>query len=617
MIESINKFKGILLFPFLCFTFFMCGTVSAKNISTVSTEYKGALTVIPNVYVQHQFVNVTYDDSSTSRYAAYCFESNKLEYQSTTNLHLTKNITDVGYFYISEHGYQTNHAATFSGATGTETTDYYITQMALWWYQDLVNGVPDSSDGSLEALFKNGTYSGDSKTIHDAIKSFAYAAKSYHDTGKTIDTSLATISLSSNPSSKMMTYDSTNKLFSASVTATTNGTFNGFTYDNIIGFGSYNKTVNGKTTTIEIPKDNINGMTGKITVKATASKNISKLYLYGSDDTSRQNLFITSVTPSTASSEITLNLARTALRIKKVDENGNGVAGAKMKLTDSAGNVHTWTTTIKAYALSGVAIGKCTIEEIEAPSGYVLDTKKQICEIKNVETVQTFTFKNTKNQVEISKQDATTGKELPGATLVLKTAAGKEIDKWVSSDKPHVITGLAKGMYVLEETIAPEGYIKSTEKVMFQINEKGLVEDKVVMKNQPTKIIVSKKDSKDKKTLLEGAKLQLKNSKGEVIATWTTTKEAYTIEKLVVGETYTLEELVAPTGYDKAKPVTFKVEEKESQEIVMYDSLTVIDVPDTGSFTSIMIYIIGGLLITAGIVGTVLYVNNIKKRRSV
>lgn len=702
MIESINKFKGILLFPVLCFTFFMCGTVSAKNISTVSTEYKGALTVIPNVYVQHQFVNVTYDDSSTSRYAAYCFESNKLEYQSTTNLHLTKNITDIGYFYISEHGYQTNHAATFSGATGTETTDYYITQMALWWYQDLVNGVPDSSDGSLEALFKNGTYSGDSKTIHDAIKSFAYAAKSYHDTGKTIDTSLATISLSSNPSSKMMTYDSTNKLFSASVTATTNGTFNGFTYDNIIGFGSYNKTVNGKTTTIEIPKDNINGMTGKITVKATASKNISKLYLYGSDDTSRQNLFITSVTPSTASSEITLNLARTALRIKKVDENGNGVAGAKlkllyngslieswtsttgekefwdipegnltlveetapagfikasnktikivrngtmqtenmvnkktkiqvlktdekgnsiagakMKLTDSAGNVHTWTTTIKAYALSGVAIGKCTIEEIEAPSGYVLDTKKQICEIKNVETVQTFTFKNTKNQVEISKQDATTGKELPGATLVLKTAAGKEIDKWVSSDKPHVITGLAKGMYVLEETIAPEGYIKSTEKVMFQINEKGLVEDKVVMKNQPTKIIVSKKDSKVKKTLLEGAKLQLKNSKGEVIATWTTTKEAYTIEKLVVDETYTLEELVAPTGYDKAKPVTFKVEEKESQEIVMYDSLTVIDVPDTGSFTSIMIYIIGGLLITAGIVGTVLYVNNIKKRRSV
>ena len=443
-------------------------------------------------------------------------------------------------------------------------------------------------------------------------------------------------------------------------------------------------------------------MTGKITVKATASKNISKLYLYGSDDASRQNLFITSVTPSTASSEITLSLARTALRIKKVDENGNGVsgaklkllyngslieswtsttgekefwdipegnltlveetapvgfikasnktikivrngtmqsetmvnkktkiqvlktdekgspiAGAKMKLTDSKGKIYEWTTTTKAYALSGVAIGKCTIEEIEAPSGYVLGTKKQSCEIKDVETVQTFTFKNTKNQVEISKQDATTGKELPGATLVLKTAAGKEIDKWVSSDKPHVITGLAKGMYVLEETIAPEGYIKSTEKVMFQINEKGLVEDKVIMKNQPTKIIVSKKDSKDKKTLLEGAKLQLKNSKGEVIATWTTTKEAYTIEKLVVGETYTLEELVAPTGYDKAKPVTFKVEEKESQEIVMYDSLTVIDVPDTGSFTSTMIYVIGGLLITAGIVGTVLYVNNIKKRRSV
>ena len=31
-----------------------------------------------------------------------------------------------------------------------------------------------------------------------------------------------------------MTYDSTNKLFSATVTATTNGTFEGFEYDNVI-----------------------------------------------------------------------------------------------------------------------------------------------------------------------------------------------------------------------------------------------------------------------------------------------------------------------------------------------------------------------------------------------
>ena len=119
MIESVKKFKEILLFPVLCFMFFMCGTVSAKNISTVSTEYKGKSTVIPNVAVQRQYVNVTYDDNSTARYAAYCFERDKYEYQSKTYLHLTENITDVGYFYISEHGYQTNHAATFSGATGT------------------------------------------------------------------------------------------------------------------------------------------------------------------------------------------------------------------------------------------------------------------------------------------------------------------------------------------------------------------------------------------------------------------------------------------------------------------------------------------------------------------
>lgn len=53
-----------------------------------------------------------------------------------------------------------------------------------------------------------------------------------------------------------------------------------------------------------------------------------------------------------------------------------------MKLTDSKGKIYEWTTTTKAYALSGVAIGKCTIEEIEAPSGYVLGTKNKAVKLK-------------------------------------------------------------------------------------------------------------------------------------------------------------------------------------------------------------------------------------------
>ena len=87
--------------------------------------------------------------------------------------------------------------------------------------------------------------------------------------------------------------------------------------------------------------------------------------------------------------------------------------------------------------------------------------------------------------VYISKQDATTGKELPGAQLVLKDKDGNIIENWISTTEPHPVTGLVAGTYILTETIAPSGYIKSTETVTFVVKEDGTVDAPVVMKNAP------------------------------------------------------------------------------------------------------------------------------------
>lgn len=88
-------------------------------------------------------------------------------------------------------------------------------------------------------------------------------------------------------------------------------------------------------------------------------------------------------------------------------------------------------------------------------------------------------------RVEISKVDATTGEELPGATLVLKDSNGKVIDEWVSEDTPHKVkVKLSAGKYTLTETIAPEGYELSTETVEFTVEEDGSVKEPVVMKNE-------------------------------------------------------------------------------------------------------------------------------------
>lgn len=90
-----------------------------------------------------------------------------------------------------------------------------------------------------------------------------------------------------------------------------------------------------------------------------------------------------------------------------------------------------------------------------------------------------------KNYIYISKQDATTGKELPGAKLVLKDANGNEVDSWTSEITSHKVDKvLTAGKYTLTEIKAPDGYVKSEETVTFTVKEDGSVDKPVIMYNK-------------------------------------------------------------------------------------------------------------------------------------
>ena len=49
---------------------------------------------------------------------------------------------------------------------------------------------------------------------------------------------------------------------------------------------------------------------------------------------------------------------------------------------------------------------------------------------------------NLRTTVNISKQDVTNGKELPGAKLEIHEADGKLIESWTSAKTPHTVRGL-------------------------------------------------------------------------------------------------------------------------------------------------------------------------------
>ena len=272
--------------------------------------------------------------------------------------------------------------------------------------------------------------------------------------------------------------------------------------------------------------------------------------------------------------------------IKKDADTKEALAGATFELKDKNGKlVETWVSTKEAKVFNNLSEGTYTLTETKAPKGYVLNTKPMTFELKANNKTTTVIMYNKKEEekptkVKISKQDITTKKELPGATLVIKDANGKEIEKWVSTNEPKYIEGLAVGNYTLCETQAPDGYVLATECIKFTVKNDGSIAS-VIMYNskkpveeepKPTKVQISKQDITTKKEL-PGATLVIKDANGKEIEKWVSTNEPKYIENLAEGK-YTLCETQAPDGYVLATEcVNFTVKaDGNVTKVVMYNT---------------------------------------------
>lgn len=93
----------------------------------------------------------------------------------------------------------------------------------------------------------------------------------------------------------------------------------------------------------------------------------------------------------------------------------------------------------------------------------------------------TVIMKDDITRVQISKVDIATGKELPGAELVIKDKDGNTVAQWVSEDKPHYIEKLPACDYMLTEITAPNGY-QLAESIAFTVLPTGELQT-VVMRD--------------------------------------------------------------------------------------------------------------------------------------
>lgn len=142
-----------------------------------------------------------------------------------------------------------------------------------------------------------------------------------------------------------------------------------------------------------------------------------------------------------------------------------------------------------------------------------------------------------------------------------------------------------------------------------------------------TKVKISKIDIASGQNL-PGAKLEVKDANGNIVASWTTSDTDYYIENLAAGK-YTLTETAAPDGYIlSTEVVEFEVkadgtvisvtmynapEEQVVEEVPEAIVTETVVVPDTASTASTIMYIVGAIII---IVGTGFVIKNVKTEKT-
>lgn len=226
--------------------------------------------------------------------------------------------------------------------------------------------------------------------------------------------------------------------------------------------------------------------------------------------------------------------------LKVCTENSYNDAGIKCDAgTTVDGIVMSWVSDDTPHSIYGLAVGTYYIVEETPPSGYLqatIATKFSINEKGEVTTGgKTITYDNFVTndasivignkitEIEISKQDMATSKELPGATLSIcrtykdengeiqmlvdqysgdcieAVLAGGEIATWISTNKPKEIKGLEPSTYYLVERIAPTDY-STAESILFTLKSDGTLVDKDGKPLSDNKLIMKDEPIEDKKT---------------------------------------------------------------------------------------------------------------------
>lgn len=274
-----------------------------------------------------------------------------------------------------------------------------------------------------------------------------------------------------------------------------------------------------------------------------------------------------------------------SITVKKVDENGNPLAGAEFMLFGPKTDKKT-TDNNGVAEFTGLEAGKYSIIEKTAPKGYGGYDGTVTVEIKadGTATVDdlpkgisfagetvTLTWTNTRDKGSISITKTDGNQPLSGAFFGLyKDAAAAEepidIQKTDKNGKA-LFADLAAGTYYVKEIAAPNGYALDETIRPFKIGGNNDWDVETTIKNTLKEYSLTLVKKGDDGKPLEGVEFEISGN-GITKKSASGRDGVVTFTGLAFGE-YTITEVEAPQGYVKAAPIKVTIDGSDSAERVI------------------------------------------------
>ena len=271
-------------------------------------------------------------------------------------------------------------------------------------------------------------------------------------------------------------------------------------------------------------KISISGISG--TIVATEVKSIPG---YTIDENTRTQTVV--VNPNDTQTLYFYNTPVGGLQIIKSDkDSGKRIAGVKFEIRKMNGEIiGTYTTDSDGVIyLPKAESGWYTVTELEAASGYLLDTTPHRIEVKDGQTATLEITNHKSSRILLHKVDKATGKGISGAVFLLYDGNHNPIGEYVTDQDGYIYAdeGLADGRYYLREIKAAPGYVLDPELKTIYVRYGSTTEIEWSNTAECGQIQVIKKSANDNPinglpagTLLEGAVFEIYDKAGNVVDT--------------------------------------------------------------------------------------------------